>query len=154
MQVRIAAEAATSVATGTLVLPIFADKRLDGVAAEIDAALDGALADVIASNEIGGKPNELAIVHAKDRPYHRVALLGLGDREKYTPGALAKLAGTAVRNLGKRNVAKLAIVLPAEAAADPLLAASAVAEGAPRPERWTPRRIAPSPIVRSSPTRS
>ena len=84
----------------------------------------------IASGEIGGKPNELAVVHAKDRPYHRVALIGLGDREKYTPGALAKLAGTAVRNLGKRNVAKLAFVLPAEAAADPLLAASAVAEGA------------------------
>jgi leucyl aminopeptidase len=130
MQVRIAAEAATAVTTGTLVLPIFADKRLEGVAAEIDAALDGALTDVIVSGEIGGKQNELAIVHAKDRPYHRVALIGLGDRDKYTPGALAKLAGTAVRNLGKRNVAKLAFVLPAEAAADPILAASAVAEGA------------------------
>jgi len=130
MQVRIAAEAATSVVTGTLVLPLFTDKRLDGAAAEIDAALGGALTDVLESGEIAGKPNEIAVVHAKDRPYHRVALIGLGERKAFTPAALAKLAGTAVRTLGKRNVAKLAIVLPDEAAADPLLAASAVAEGA------------------------
>ncbi|HEV8020517.1 MAG TPA: leucyl aminopeptidase [Candidatus Lustribacter sp.] len=130
MQVRITSDAPASHATGTLVIPVFADKRLDGVAQEIDAALGGALADVLASDEIAGKPSELAVVHAKDTPYKRVALIGLGDREKFTPYALARLAGTATRKLGKRNVASLAFVLPAEAKGHELLAASAIAEGA------------------------
>jgi leucyl aminopeptidase len=130
MQVRISTDAAASVATGALVVPVFSDKQLDGVAQEIDSLTGGALADVLASGEIGGKPNELALVHAKDAPFHRVALIGLGDRAKFTPYALAKLAGTAVRTLGKRNVASLAFVLPAEAASNVLLAASAIAEGA------------------------
>jgi leucyl aminopeptidase len=130
MQVRITSDAPASYATGALVIPVFADKRLDGVAAEIDTALGGALTDVLESGEIAGKPNELAVVHAKNTPYRRVALVGLGDREKFTPQALAKFAGTPVRTLGKRNYASLAFVLPAEAQDAVLLAASALAEGA------------------------
>jgi leucyl aminopeptidase len=130
MQVRITSDAPASYATGALVIPVFADKRLDGIAAEIDKALGGALADVLESGEIAGKPNELAVVHAKNAPYRRVALVGLGDRAKFTPQALAKFAGTAVRTLGKRNYATLAFVLPDEAKAGTLLAASALAEGA------------------------
>ena len=130
MQVRITSDAPASYATGALVIPVFADKRLDGIAAEIDAALGGALTDVLESDEISGKANELAVVHAKSAPYRRVALVGLGDRAKFTPQGLAKFAGTAVRTLGKRNYAALAFVLPAEAQADTLLAASALTEGA------------------------
>ena len=130
MQVRITSDASASHATGALVIPVFTDKLLEGVAKEIDAALGGALADVLESGEIAGKSNELAVVHAKDAPYRRVALIGLGDREKFTPQSLARLAGTAVRTLGKRNVATLAFILPDEAEANVLLAASAVAEGA------------------------
>ena len=129
MQVRITSDAPASYATGALVIPVFSDKRLDGVAAEIDKALGGALADVLESGEIAGKPNELAMVHAKNASYRRAVLIGLGDRAKFTPYALAKAAGTAVRSLGKRNVKTLAFVLPAEAAANPMLAASAIAEG-------------------------
>jgi leucyl aminopeptidase len=130
MQVRISTDAAASIATGALVLPVFSDKQLDGVAHDVDALTGGALADVLASGEIAGKPNELALVHAKGSSFRRVALIGLGDRAKFTPAALAKFAGTAVRALGKRNIDALAFVLPAEAGADTRLAASAIAEGA------------------------
>ena len=130
MQVRISTDAAASIATGALVLPIFSDKQLDGVARDVDALTGGALADVLSSGEIAGKLSELALVHAKDAPFRRVALVGLGDRERFSIGVLAKYAGTAVRSLGKRNVASLAFVLPAEAAANVLLASSAIAEGA------------------------
>ena len=67
MQVRITTDAPASVATGALVLPVFADKRLDGVAAEIDKTLGGALADVLESGEIAGKPNE-ARGRSRERP--------------------------------------------------------------------------------------
>jgi leucyl aminopeptidase len=130
MQVRITSDAPASYATGALVLPIFTDKVLAGVAKELDAALGGALADVLDSGEIAGKPNELAVVRAKDAPYKRIALIGVGAREKFTPNALARFAGTAVRKLGKRNVTALAFALPDEVAGRELLAASAVAEGA------------------------
>jgi leucyl aminopeptidase len=130
MQVRVSSDAAASVSAGALVIPVFSDKRLDGAAQDIDAALGGALADVLSSEEIAGKPNELALVHAKDAPYRRVALIGLGERSSFTPNKLAHFAGTAVRSLGKRNVATLAFVLPAEAGANVLLSASAIAEGA------------------------
>ena len=128
MQVHVSNDAAASVATGALVVPLFAGGAVDGVAAEVDRALGGAIADVIASGEITGKPNETSLVHAKDAPFKRVLIVGLGEREKFTPSALAKYAGTAVRYLGKRTVKSIAIVLPDGVAAD--VAASFVAEGA------------------------
>jgi leucyl aminopeptidase len=130
MQVRITTDAPASLATGALVIPVFSDKRLDGVALDIDALLGGALAGVLEAGEIAGKPNELVVVHARELPFRRVALIGLGEREKFTPYALARFAGTAVRSLGKRNVAALTFVLPDEARIATALAASAVAEGA------------------------
>jgi leucyl aminopeptidase len=130
MQVRITTDAPASVATGALVIPVFADKRLEGIAQDLDARLGGALSDLLEAGEIAGKPNELAVVHAVAQPFRRVALIGLGEREKFTANLLARFAGTAVRALGKRNVASLTIVLPDEARGDLVHAASAVAEGA------------------------
>jgi leucyl aminopeptidase len=128
MQVHVSNDAVTSVATGALVVPIFAGGIVDGAAAEVDTVLGGALADIVASGEIGGKANETSLVHAKDAPFKRVLAIGLGEREKFTPSGLAKYAGTAVRYLGKRGVTTIAIALPP--GVDAALAASFVAEGA------------------------
>jgi leucyl aminopeptidase len=128
MQVHVSNDAATSVATGALVVPVFAGGAVDGVAAEVDRVLGGAIADVIASGEIAGKPNETSLVHAKDTPFKRVLVVGLGERDTFTASALAKYAGTAVRFLGKRGVKSIAIVLPESV--DAATAASFVAEGA------------------------
>jgi leucyl aminopeptidase len=130
MQVRIATDAATKVLAGALVVPVFIDAKLDGAAAEADAALGGAIADVLAGGEITGKANEVSLIHAKDQPFRRVLAVGLGDRAKFKPAALAKYAGTAVRYLGKRNTKSIAFALPLEAAADIACSASFVVEGA------------------------
>jgi leucyl aminopeptidase len=130
MQVRIAGDAATKVVAGALVVPVFTDAKLDGAAAEANAALDGALAEILAGGEITGKANEVALLYAKDQPYRRVLVVGLGDRAKFVPAALAKLAGTAVRYLGKRNIKSIAFALPLEAAVDVSRCASFVVEGA------------------------
>jgi leucyl aminopeptidase len=127
MQVHVSNDAATSVATGALVVPVFAG-TVDGVAAEVDKVLGGALADVVASGEIGGKPNETSLIHAKDASFKRVLAVGLGERDKLTPSGLAKYAGTAVRYLGKRGVTTIVIALPS--GVDAALAASFIAEGA------------------------
>ena len=60
MQVRVTTDAPASFATGALVIPVFSDKRLEGIAHELDVLLGGALADVHESGEIAGKPSELA----------------------------------------------------------------------------------------------
>lgn len=128
MQVHVSNDAPASVATGALVVPVFANGALEGAAAAVDAALSGAIADVFASGEIAGKPNETTLLHAKGSPFKRVLVVGLGERAKLTPSALAKYAGTAVRYLGKRGVTELAIALPD--GVDATLAGSFVAEGA------------------------
>jgi len=128
MQVHVSNDAATSVETGALVVPVFSDGALDGAAAQVDRVLDGALADVLESGEIAGKPNETSLIHAKASPFKRVLLVGLGERAKLTPSAFAKLAGTAVRHLGKRGVQRIAVALPD--GVDAAAAASFAAEGA------------------------
>jgi leucyl aminopeptidase len=130
MQVRIATDEATKVLAGALVVPVFTDANLDGAAGEADTALGGALAEVFASGEITGKANEVSLIHAKDQPFRRVLAVGLGDRAKFAPAALAKYAGTAVRYLGKRNAKSIAFALPREAAADAARSVSFVVEGA------------------------
>ena len=130
MLVRIAADAAPNVHSGALVVPIFTDAKLDGASAQIDALLGGAIADIISSREITGKPNEVALLHAKDQPFRRVLVVGLGERAKFIPANLAKFAGTAVRHLGKRNATSLAFALPLEAANDVAHCASFIVEGA------------------------
>jgi leucyl aminopeptidase len=127
MQVHVSHDAPASAATGALVVPVFAGAALEGAAAAVDRALGGAIADVLAG-EITGKPNETSLLHAKDAPFKRVLVVGLGERAKLTPGALAKYAGTAVRYLGKRGVEQIAIVLPEGIDAEK--AASFAAEGA------------------------
>ena len=128
MQVHVSRDAAASVSAGALVVPVFASAAVDGVAATVDAGLGGAIADVLSSGEIAGKPNETSLIHAKDAPFKRVLVVGVGDREKLTPGALSTYAGTAVRYLGKRGVTTIAFALPE--GLDGAAAASAVAEGA------------------------
>jgi leucyl aminopeptidase len=130
MQFRIAPGSLEGLGTEALVVPVWADQRLDGAAEQVDGELGGAIAEILSSGEIGGKPNETALVHAKDRPYKRVLVVGLGDRAKFSAALLGRYAGTAVRYLGKRNVHSIAFALPLEAQDDLRAAASFIVEGA------------------------
>jgi len=130
MQVRVLTDAPASVRAGALVLPVFAGSDLTNSAKTIDSALDGAVADVLGSGEISGKPFELSLVHAKGQSYSRVLLVGLGDPEKFEPYLLARYAGAAVRYLGRRKVTDIAFVLPEAVKGSETAAASFVAEGA------------------------
>ncbi|MBV8636539.1 MAG: leucyl aminopeptidase [Candidatus Eremiobacteraeota bacterium] len=130
MQVRIAHDAPATVRTGALVVPVFSGAELSGPAKAVDAALNGAIADVLSSGEMKGKLAEVAYVHAKDQPFHRVLVVGLGEADKFEPYMLARYAGTAVRYLGRRKITEIAIALPEQAKSDATLAASFVAEGA------------------------
>ena len=149
MQVRYAPDAAPSVSADALVVPVFSDGTLDGVAAEIDAVLGGSLAGVLRDGEITGKAGDLSLVHTGEKSFRRVLLVGLGERAKFVPSALNAYAGAAVRFLGKRNVKAIAIALPREAAVDVARCASFIAEGATaaKIETTTHRTDPEKPVV-------
>ena len=130
MQVLIAQDAPVSARTGALVVPVFTNGELSGAAKAIDAALGGAIGDVLASEEIKGKLAECALLHVKDQPFHRVLVVGLGDREKFEPAHLARYAAAAVRYLGRRNVSAIAVALPDEVKGNETACASFAVEGA------------------------
>jgi leucyl aminopeptidase len=130
MQVRIVADAPAAGGVGALVVPVFSGASLDGVAKTVDAELGGAIDDVISSGEIKGKLGELSLVHAHDKPYKRVLVIGLGEANKFEPWMLARYAGSAVRYLGRKNVRDIAIALPAQVKGNETACASFLIEGA------------------------
>lgn len=130
MQVRIVTDAPTAGSVGALVVPVFSGASLEGVAKTVDAELKGAVADVLSSGEIKGKLCELSLVHAHDKPYKRVLLIGLGEADKFEPWMLARYAGAAVRYLGRRSVRDVAFALPAQGKGNETACASFLLEGA------------------------
>jgi leucyl aminopeptidase len=130
MQVYLSADDPSDVSAAALVVPFFSESPLEGVTKEIDAANGGVIAEALASGEIRGKVGEHVLAYAKDRPYRRVLAISLGDRATFEPYLLGRFAGSAVRYLGRRNVEKIAIVLPPQAKGREAICASFVAEGA------------------------
>ncbi|HTU80700.1 MAG TPA: leucyl aminopeptidase [Candidatus Acidoferrales bacterium] len=130
MQIRIAQDAPLGVRTGALVVPLFSDAPLEGVARDVDGALGGAVADALEAGEIKGKFGDVLLLHAKDLPFRRVLVVGLGETAKFEPMLLARSTGAAVRYLGRRNVAEIAVALPPQARENETACASFVAEGA------------------------
>jgi leucyl aminopeptidase len=130
MQIHVTSGAPAALGAGAVVVPVFADGRLDGAAAAVDSELGGALAEILSSGEIKGAANETALLHASSQATKRVLIVGLGERAKFNVSALAKYAGTAVRYLGKRNVKSMAFALPLEAQHHTAAAAAFILEGA------------------------
>jgi leucyl aminopeptidase len=130
MQVLIVQDAPVTVRSGALVVPVFTGGELSSAAKAVDDALSGAISDVLASEEIKGKLADIALLHAKDQPFHRVLVVGLGERAKFEPSHLARYAGAAVRYLGRRNVESIALALPDEAKGNETACASFTVEGA------------------------
>ncbi len=130
MQIHVTTGAPAEARDGALVVPVFTGAALDGAAKAADDALGGAISDAFAVGEIKGASGDVVLLHAANLGTKRVLVVGLGDRAKLQPSALAKYAGIAVRYLGKRNVRAFAFALPTEAAAFAEHAAAFVVEGA------------------------
>jgi leucyl aminopeptidase len=130
MQVRIVTDAPDWGGTGALVLPVFTDSSLQGLGKAIDAELGGAISEVLSSAEIKGKLCDLALVHAHQKPYKRVLLIGLGEERSFELWMLARYAASAVRFLGRRNVRNVAFALPQQIKGDQTAAACFLVEGA------------------------
>jgi leucyl aminopeptidase len=129
MQIQLENQPYTSIQADALVTYIFdKENKLDGVLADIDHAMDGRLAALVAAGELTGKSLETVLVHFPEGlDAKRLLLIGAGKPEKFSQSDLRKIAGTALRYLKSRGVKKF--VFLAREAERGSAAAQAVTEG-------------------------
>ncbi len=98
----------------------------------VDAALGGALSELIADKEITGKQGEIALLHTLGRiPAKRVVIVGLGKREKFSLDTVREISGDTARYLRRIGVRKAAAITHGAGIGglEPQEAAQAMAEG-------------------------
>src|SRR5271156_2640320 len=129
MQIQLENQPYSSIQADALVTYIFdKENKIDGILADVDHAMDGRLAALVATGELTGKSLELVLVHFPEGlDAKRLLLVGAGKPEKFAQSDLRKIAGTALRYLKSRGVKKF-VFLAREGERGPA-AAQAVTEG-------------------------
>jgi leucyl aminopeptidase len=112
MDIRIATTPATTAAADAVVVGILKGGQadaLEGPAAALDAALDGALSAMRRDGELAGSANETTVVHTLGKlPTPRIVLVGLGPRKDFSFESVRRAAAAgcrAARKAGARHVA-------------------------------------------------
>src|SRR5271168_1848178 len=129
MQIQLENQPYSSIQADALVTYIFdKDNKIEGILADIDHAMDGRLAALVATGEVTGKSLETVLLHFPEGlDAKRLLLVGAGKPEKFSHSDLRKIAGTALRYLKSRGVKKF-IFLTREGERGPA-AVQAVVEG-------------------------
>ena len=86
-----------------LVIGLFADAALAGAALQFDQAANGIVSRLRESREFSGKRNEvISLIAPAGVQAERVALVGLGNRDKFDVGAAYRSAASAARSLSTK----------------------------------------------------
>ena len=94
--------------TPCLLVPIWSDAPLAGVAADLDKNLDGLISDIIENDGFKAKIGDTRTLYTNGQPAARVVLFGLGKEGKFTDAYLRKAvskAARAARGLKKTEIA-------------------------------------------------
>jgi leucyl aminopeptidase len=129
MQIQLETQPYSSASTDALVTYIFdTENKWEGLAGEIDRAMNERLSSLAASGEITGKALELVLIHfPQGLTAQRLLLVGAGKPGKFAVSDLRKIAGAALRHLKSRGVKKFVFLArEGERSAE---AAQAVVEG-------------------------
>ena len=144
--VSLLAASAADVDTDLLIVPVFEGESvpdLDG----LDAATGGAVGRAIASGEVQGKPYDLFLTPAGNGwRASRVALVGAGKADEYTPERVRRVATAAALGARQRRIERIAwvhrgAIAPADgvrAAAEGLVLASFSGDTYKSSERGAP----------------
>lgn len=107
-------------------------KSPGGATGAVDKALGGLITDLIASGDLTGKQNELAVLYTQGAiPARRVVVVGLGKEEEFDLDRVRDAAGTVakkVRELGLRSYSTI-VHGGGKAGLSVELAAQAIVEG-------------------------
>lgn len=133
MQLNVEQVSLTDISADAVVVNLFEGvKRPGGGTGAVDRALDGLITQTIASGELKGKLNEVALLHTGGKlPCAKVLVVGLGEAEKFDPQRVRQASGTAARFLNEKGCRRVASILHGGGVGgiEPSLAARALAEG-------------------------
>lgn len=119
-------EGSVAFATEVLVVPVVQGETPSGVAAEVDGAIGGHLAEAMGRKEFRGKKGDLlAVTGPSGVSARRVLYAGLGDAAKLSPEAIRRAAGGVGRALARSRYREAAVApLQADSAYGPVAAAA------------------------------
>ncbi|MGA2286166.1 MAG: leucyl aminopeptidase [Dehalococcoidia bacterium] len=116
---------------GALVVAVFEGAgALEGVAADVDAALGGMISQLAREGEVKGKRNETTLVHTLGRlPSPRVLVVGLGKRDAFDGRILRNALAVAARQLRRAAAESAAVAVEPLLGADVGWMAQSIVEG-------------------------
>lgn len=133
MEIRVQVGAIQEVASDLIVVNLFQGvEQPIGATGTVDAALGGAIREVIAGGDFQGKAEQTAVLYTRGAiPARRVMLVGLGPRERFDLDVVRRAAAVAAREARKLGVRSYHSVVHGTGAGALLLqdAAQAVVEG-------------------------
>jgi leucyl aminopeptidase len=140
MQVEVQAVAPEQVDADVVAVPLAGRGGLDGVAGQIDSALDGLLARLVGEGELHDELGRAGLVHVDGKlGARRVAAVGVGPRDRVDADAL-RTAAAAVARLTEEFAERIAWAIDTSLPLSPLEQARAIVEGTVlgsyEPARW------------------
>ena len=133
MEIKVIAGDVTQVPADAVIVNLFEGVETPGGATgAVDKALGGAITKLIASGEVKGKLNAVAVVHTFGKiAAERVAVVGLGKQADFTLDRARQAAASAAKALRKLGGKKIATVLHGAGigGSEPAKSAQAVTEG-------------------------
>jgi leucyl aminopeptidase len=134
MEVNAEAGDITTLEAGALIVNLFEGiKQPGGATGAVDAALDGAIANLIKDGEIKGKKGELTLIHTLGKmPAARVIVAGLGKQEDFSRHVVRSVAAESARLVRRLGIRKAATIAHGAGIGgmDPGESGQAIAEGA------------------------
>jgi len=120
VQLRVATDQPWDVKADVLVIPVAADPAFEGPLDELDRRAGGELRALAAFRELKGKRFSTALASAGELPFGRLLTVGIGDPATLDRESVVRIAASAERRLGGRQVRSIAIWLTPIADADGL----------------------------------
>jgi leucyl aminopeptidase len=133
MEISVTTGDITRATADTIMVGIFEQQKPEGDVLRLDAALEGAISQLVNASEIKGKLNEITVIHTLGKlPTGRIAVIGLGKKEQLTDDKIRAAVAEACRSFQKRGV-KTAAIIPLGAGTGTITlqsSAQAITEGA------------------------
>jgi leucyl aminopeptidase len=128
MQITVSTLTPQEIETSCLIIPVWQDEALEGVAAQIDKSIDGLISQFIEDGFKGSSGDVRIIYRAPEFTAERTIIVGLGKRDKFQVGTLHKAISRAARTARGIKRSGLAVVLPSQDKLSPQALATGVAE--------------------------
>ena len=133
MKIEVVTGDIVEIKAGAVVVNFYEGECLNGDAARIDKALDGAISQLVSQGEIKGKLGEVTVIHSLGRlSAGRVVVAGLGKKSELTMDRVRGAMAETCRQLRQKGISDIATAAQGEGIAGISLekASQAITEGA------------------------